>query len=301
MRLLLLLVLNLIFVALIRCSGLPVTDLGRLLDQDWSVIERVTAMHAFSSSPHSGTAVIQVDSDDDADDLNAAIRSKPRDSDAGAVLHWASTSEHQIKAVSALPRPEQALVVAPMSSDAFQDIDRSAELRSLQAAIRTWNPNIWMERKIMPLIALDLPSDEYSELYKNYLGPSERDRLIWKLPQGEYLFTKPVMSRQSRPMFDKLFRSSDLVKGEYLTAWKLEKYGEAGIWRLLGVLEMPSHRPTKHITDTLMALIPPPNHQPHLFYKGGAHLDARQIPAALQHRWALQKRSVPASVRSSTK
>ncbi|CDW96200.1 hypothetical protein, partial [Sporisorium scitamineum] len=81
----------------------------------------------------------------------------------------------------------------------------------------------------MPLIDLYLPSYKYKEFYEQYLGHFSKKRYIWTRPSATYL----------------LFGVSSLAKGEYLTMWKLQEHGQARLWRLLGVLEMPSHRTTK--------------------------------------------------------
>lgn len=84
-------------------------------------------------------------------------------------------------------------------------------------------------------------------------------------------------------MFLRLFGVSSLAKGEYLTMWKLQEHGQARLWRLLGVLEMPSHRTTKTFISEHLREIPRSHLKPDLYFNGGVHLDPSQSATVLQN------------------
>ncbi|TKY87786.1 hypothetical protein EX895_003367 [Sporisorium graminicola] len=152
-----------LFASSSRCSGLAPTELERLLDQDWSVIERLTAAPAASTSTQNRVAVNHPDSDKLVRNILESPDARPQEPKLRAILPRPSTTEHRSEAaahvVASAGRAGGPALVR------FAAIDRSAELASMHAALYRWNPSIYMQRKVMPLLVLDLPSDDYKAFY----------------------------------------------------------------------------------------------------------------------------------------
>ena len=164
-------------------------------------------------------------------------------------------------------------LLIPTSLTPIDVTTRATELQSISAAILNLYHGRLPGRKVLPLVVQNLPAPTYKTYFEQALNPPNKPSFRWTHSDRTYLFSKP---RKSQSLYQRLFGLSQVGSEELYATWKLYEYGQAKIWRLLGIIEMPSHKITKDILSKHMVKTPPLQLRRHWFLNDGAHLDLSQ-------------------------
>ncbi|GAC98770.1 hypothetical protein PHSY_006365 [Pseudozyma hubeiensis SY62] len=257
----------------IRASDLHINDLDRLLQEDWSVIERLTAPQA-ASVPSRGVAMLH-----GAMVVGAPGRGSKRlrygeqhqITTSGSSTPFVITQDNQvlgplfdrIQSPVHLPR-----VIEPLSVEA-----RERELTRLSSVLRKSLTRSHKERWVAPLSLTNLDAQEYMVLCRQYLYRETRARYFWESEGSTYMLYKPIKLKGG---LEALFGLTLQAWVNGWAIWRQEIHGGARLWHLLGMMEMPSYEVTKRFLEGSTESIPPPHKLPDQFFNDGAHLDEMQ-------------------------
>lgn len=257
----------------IRASDLHLNDLDRLLQEDWSVIERITAPQAASvpfrdvatvhdaavvGAPHKGPKRVRY-----GEEYQAVTSGSSPPSVITQNNHVLGPRFDRIQNLVHLPS-----FVEPLSVEA-----REKELTRLSSVLRKSLTRSHKERWVAPLSLTNFDAQEYMVLYRKYLYRETRARHFWASEGSAYMLYKPIKVQGGLEALFGLTLQS-WVNGWVI--WRQEIHGGARLWHLLGMMEMPSYEVTKRFLEGSTESIPPPYKLPDHFFNDGAHLDEIQ-------------------------
>ncbi|KAJ9478720.1 putative phospholipid-translocating ATPase [Pseudozyma hubeiensis] len=80
-------------------------------------------------------------------------------------------------------------------------------------------------------------------------------------------------------MFKEIFGGDVTANQQVMVVWRHETHGEARIWRLLGMIELPSHTRAHSFINRHMQKISKSYGIPLRYFNDGSHLDPSQVEA----------------------
>lgn len=257
-------------------SRLPIGDIRRLLEEDWSVIAEVTAKHENPSSSQAAPQGGYVGLSTAPQHGLFPVRASESNDLGTSALVTPLPAQASSQVTTPLATVTRVPVQVPLDLPVLQISQRIQELKGLSLLFRTAKDNVLMKpRRVLPLQTHVLSSETYKIYYEFYLNHPFRKRLLWTPNEVTYMLYKPIRRNEALVrLFGGFFAKHEIV----WAVWRQEMYGEAKVWRLLGLLEMPSRQPAQRFIDTYMQEMSPPHASPLVFFNDGAHLDPSQAP-----------------------
>ncbi|CBQ71026.1 conserved hypothetical Ustilaginaceae-specific protein [Sporisorium reilianum SRZ2] len=214
----------LVAVELIRCAGLPPNLMDPFLEDPdhWekalSSLRRVVGFNAPAES---------------------LITSNKGASSSVAVVS-AGSEEPRVAPAAPYVTPSALLhtpyMIKPLTSHQRQDIlSHYWQVRKTNRQMRV--------RPVLPLIKENIGPDEYRLLFSGLISPGNSRRVpprsYWVVDGVTYLVGRPDKPSME---FLNLHGAMGSRSQNMYAIWRLEIYGEARVWRYLGVLDMPGYR-----------------------------------------------------------
>ena len=172
--------------------------------------------------------------------------------------------------------PVEVPQVLPVVSAA----EREEELYRLFNEISLSSNAALRPRPVLPLFVDNMDARRYADMYRILIGRPwgrlEPAQHFWTVGQRTYMLDRPQKGTQA---FAQMHGRKGKKNENFATIWRLERFGEAKIWRYLGVLEMPSYRTANNFMRTHMEAIPRTDPPPSFYFNDAAHLDPSQSAA----------------------
>ena len=154
--------------------------------------------------------------------------------------------------------------------------EREQILLYLHAALQN-RPGGPVRGTVWPLILEDMSPTEYKSLYRSLFAArnnrGELVRFLWIRDGFLYLFGRPD---KSSPGFSRMHGTDGGRLRNLYSVWRLEYHGHTRIWRYLGGLHVPGHRPPEtFMRNGLLKLADIPQ-RPKTFLRDAAHVDPGQ-------------------------
>lgn len=271
------LLLCLALVLQVNCSGLSLSNIDQLLEQDWSVIQDVVAQSAASDPSQVLVGVEPKRLERSSEEGTDQARNRQRDISVASSSSTSLTIRHPLLVAEKHTGLQRLPVQVPRLLHPLQPEARRLELESLSNIARTDNPRFWKYRRVMPLSKLNMDPEAYRAFHEKYLHDPQRQRFLWTTSGRTYTFYKPIKRKDA---LEELFGSRLGRYEEAWAVWRLERYGDAKIWRLLGLVELPSYYAAKKFVQNQMERIPSPYWTPVYYLNDAAHLDYSQVASS---------------------